>query len=173
MAVRLAIEKASAAAETEDWVLAADTLVVHREEVLGKPADAGEARRMLQAMSGEDHRVITAICLRAADGRTWTDVCETIVPMRAYDAAAIERTISSGSPLDKAGAYGIQDGAFDPVAVERLHGCFANVMGLPLCHLVRTLRERGIEPPRDVPRACIEFTGYDCPVFASILEGRE
>jgi MAF protein len=173
MALRLARAKSAAAAAAEGWVLAADTLVVLDDEVLGKPNDAAGARRMLGALRGRDHRVITAIAVRnTVTGAATVDVCETTVPMRDYSPAEFERYVSQGEPFDKAGGYAIQDAGFNPVAVDRLAGCYANVMGLPLCHLTRSLRRLGAEPPADVPAACMAHTGYDCPVYASILDGR-
>ena len=97
------------------------------------------------------------------------EVCETLVPMRNYDLVEIEAYVASGSPLDKAGAYGIQDDGFQPVAAELLQGCYTNVMGLPLCHLVRAMRRLGHHPPVDVPTACQVYTGFLCPVYQQIL----
>jgi len=151
-------------------VLAADTIVAVGGVLLGKPADAAEAARMLERLRGRSHRVVTALAL--IDRRTESelgDVCATEVPMRAYSDDEIQAYAASGSPLDKAGAYGIQDRHFQPVAVDRLQGCYANVMGLPICHLVRTMRRLGHAPPVDVPAACRGETGYDCPVYANIL----
>jgi predicted house-cleaning NTP pyrophosphatase (Maf/HAM1 superfamily) len=90
--------------------------------------------------------------------------------MRAYTDQEIEDYIASGEPFDKAGAYGIQHAGFHPV--EAMRGCYANVMGLPLCHLARTLARLGVTPPRDVPAACQAHIGYDCPVHQDVLEGR-
>jgi septum formation protein len=79
--------------------------------------------------------------------------------------------VASGGPLDKAGAYAIQDGAFEPVDMSSFSDYFANVMGLPLCHVARSLRRLGVEPEADVPAACIAHTGYDCRVYPAILAG--
>jgi septum formation protein len=78
--------------------------------------------------------------------------------------------VASGDPLDKAGAYGIQNPAFRPVA--QIQGCYANVMGLPLCHVTRCLRKLGVDPLRDVPTACQAHNAYHCPVHAQILNGQ-
>ena len=151
-------------------VLAADTIVVDDEDVLGKPANPAEARAMLQRLHGHGHQVYTAIALlRLADQKLVTDLCSTPVPMRSYTEAEIEAYVTSGDPLDKAGAYAIQHPGFHPV--EALAGCYASVMGLPLCHLVRSLRRLGITPPGDVPAACQAALNYDCPVYQSILAG--
>jgi predicted house-cleaning NTP pyrophosphatase (Maf/HAM1 superfamily) len=107
--------------------------------------------------------------LDAAGRPMAVDTCVSEVPMREYADPEVEAYLDSGSPLDKAGAYGIQDGDFNPVDMSRMRDCFANVMGLPLCHLVRNLRRLGYEPPADVPAACQAFTGYECHVFPAIL----
>lgn len=169
---RLAGVKALAAEASDgSIVLAADTTVVDGGDLLGKPADAAEARRMLEQLRGRSHVVVTSIAVRAPDGTMIEDTCESTVPMRHYGDDEIERYLASGSPLDKAGSYGIQDGLFEPVAMESFHDCFANVMGLPLCHVVRSLRRAGIEPSGDVPAACIAHTHYDCQVYPTILGG--
>lgn len=87
--------------------------------------------------------------------------------MRNYSEGEIKEYIASGDPMDKAGGYAIQHEGFHPV--EKLDGCFANVMGLPLCHLTRSLAYFGITPPMDIPGACQAATGYNCPVYHQIL----
>jgi MAF protein len=173
LARRLASAKASRAAENtaaSGMILAADTIVADEDQLLGKPADPDEAKQMLLALRGRNHRVITAIVLiEPQDHQEIVEMCETLVPMRNYDMEEIEAYIASGSPLDKAGAYGIQDGGFQPVASESLEGCYTNVMGLPLCHLVRAMRRLGHHPTVDVPAACQAHTGFVCPVFRQIL----
>jgi MAF protein len=175
MAVRLALAKARAAADGSGrYAVGADTVVEHRGEILGKPADALEAQTMLERLSGGSHRVITALAILAPDGSAPVmETCVTDVPMRPYSPGEAAAYVAGGSPFDKAGAYGIQDDAFRPVALERLHGCYANVMGLPLCHLTRALRRLGHPPTGDVPAACRAHTGYECPVYESILRETE
>lgn len=125
-------------------VLGADTVVVLVDAILGKPADEAEARAMLAALRGRAHRVLTGVAL-AADGQiAWSTVVETTVWMRAYGADEVERYVRSGKPLDKAGAYGIQDADFHPV--ERIEGCFSNVVGLPICEVRRALT--ALDPDR-------------------------
>jgi septum formation protein len=173
-AVRLTKLKALAAesvCEQKGITLAADTLVVANGEILGKPRDAGDAAAMLSVLRGKEHRVLTAIVVRDGNGREQLEVCETEVPMRDYSAEEQAAYIAGGSPFDKAGAYGIQDEDFDPVDMQVMSGCYANVMGLPLCHLVRAMRALGFEPLLDVPEACQIHTGYDCDVYEAILEG--
>ena len=171
---RLAREKAEAATQSApgEWILSADTIVIEDGRLLGKPADAAEAEAMLQGLRGKDHGVVTAIALRnPATGQVIEDACETAVPMRAYTATETRAYVASGAPFDKAGGYGIQDPDFQPVDLRRLEGCYANVMGLPLCHLVRGARRLGYEPPADVPAACTAHLAYDCRVYPAILRG--
>ena len=122
-------------------IVSADTIVTVDGKVLGKPHSQDEARAMLQSLSGRTHTVMTAFCLYR-DGVAQTHVEKTDVVFKALSLEEIDAYIATGSPMDKAGAYGIQDGA--AVFVERLHGDYYNVMGLPLCTLVKCLRERGV-----------------------------
>jgi MAF protein len=173
MVLRLSLEKAIDVRDQTDVeaiVVAADTTVALDGEVLGKPRDAREAREMLTRLRGRAHAVYTAITLiEGISGRRISDLGETAVPMRNYDDDEIEAYIVSGDPFDKAGAYAIQNRDFDPV--ENMRGCFANVVGMPLCHVVRSLRRLGVEPQADVPAACQAHFQYACPVFQSILDG--
>jgi septum formation protein len=168
---RLAIAKAkasSARADASQVVLAADTTVVNGNAILGKPADPSEAKRMLRQLRGRVHQVYTGIAvLRMKDGNLLTDVCVTDVPMRNYSDEEIEAYVATGDPLDKAGAYAIQHANFQPVA--SMQGCYASVMGLPLCHVTRLLQQLDIQPGADVPAHCQSFLNYACPVFAGIL----
>lgn len=165
---RLARQKAMAALEQVSGphlLLAADTIVVDGDQVLGKPVDSDQARIMLENLRGREHQVLTAITIvNPVDRAHHNSICSTQVPMRNYSQAEIEDYIRSGSPLDKAGAYGIQDRAFNPVDLTRLNGCFANVMGLPLCHVAEGLCQHGwginSEQATDW---CRRATGFDCP----------
>lgn len=146
-AVCLAIKKARlvAAGLREGIVLGADTIVLHRGEILGKPVDRDDARRMLRRLSGEQHRVITGMAL--VDARTKNcESCfaETRVWMRALEPEMIDLYVATGEPMDKAGAYGIQGKA--AVFVERIEGCYFNVVGLPLYQLSLLLSRMGIKP---------------------------
>jgi MAF protein len=172
LADRLALAKARDAVQKSDdrsVLLAADTIVQCDDQLLGKPIDAADAVRMLMMLRGREHSVVTAMALISAGEEAAMEICETMVPMREYTSDEIQDYINSGYAMDKAGAYGIQDDFFQPVALDLLTGCFANVMGLPLCHLVRAVRRMGIEPPNDVPVECQACTGYTCPVYAEIL----
>jgi MAF protein len=169
---RLAIEKARASsgrADASQVILAADTTVVDGEHILGKPANPAEAGSMLRQLRGRAHQVYTGIALlRLRDGNLLTDVCVTDVPMRPYSDEEIELYVATGDPLDKAGAYAIQHADFQPV--ESMKGCYASVMGLPLCHVTRLLRQMGIAQAANVPVECQAFLHYECPVTASILQ---
>jgi len=127
---------------------------------------------MLRELRGRHHTVITAIALKPSWAtEIYNEICETIVPMRAYSDADIRSYIAGGSPFDKAGAYGIQDAIFNPADLGAMSGCFANVMGLPICHLARAMRALGDTPPVDIPSACMRHTGYDCDVYSMIEKG--
>ncbi|MCC6147365.1 MAG: septum formation protein Maf [Anaerolineaceae bacterium] len=173
--LRLAEAKARAVlppAEPGTLILAADTTVADEDTLLGKPSNAAEARRMLRRLRGHTHQVTTALAvLNPHRGEILTDVCVSQVPMRAYSDEEMETYIASGDPLDKAGAYAIQNSAFQPVTGFR--GCFANVMGLPLCHIARTFKKFDCTPHQDIAPACQSALQYDCPVFAAILNGEK
>ena len=141
-AVVVAAAKASADGSV---VLAADTMVVLDDRVLGKPKDDAEGRAMLRALRGRTHVVVTGIAVRTAESR-FTAAVESHVRMREYADAEIDAYVASGGGRDKAGSYGIQDGGFVPV--ESIHGCYCNVMGLPLWNVFRLLREAGCTAPR-------------------------
>jgi septum formation protein len=133
--LRLARAKAEAAWEDiDEVVLGADTIVVVGEAVLEKPADAGDARRMLEALSGRSHTVITGICLRHRRGAI-LDSESTEVHFAALDREEIDAYVASGEPMDKAGAYAIQGLASK--FIDRIEGCYFNVMGLPLARVYR------------------------------------
>jgi septum formation protein len=169
-AVAALVESESLILAANGLILAADTTVADGTELLGKPADAGQAVKMLTQLRGRVHQVYTGFALlRPADGMLVTDLCATDVPMRNYTDEEIRAYVASGDPLDKAGAYAIQHRAFNPVA--SLEGCYANVVGLPLCHLTRALRRLRIPPLADVPAGCQQTLGYECPVFEQILQG--
>ncbi len=177
MAKRLSIEKAGTAAlgvlhQAARILLASDTVVSLDGEPLGKPRDSAEARSMLRRLRGRTHQVYTAITLiNLQTNRSITDLACSDVPMRNYTDEEIETYIASGDPFDKAGAYAIQHDGFRPA--ENFAHCFANVMGLPLCHVVRSLRQLDVELPNDVPTLCQATIRYECPVFESILTSDE
>jgi septum formation protein len=136
---RLAREKAErVAARPEEVVLGADTVVVIDGETLGKPLDAADAARMLRALSGREHRVLTAICLRNAS-RTVVDVESTRVRFTPLSEDEIAEYVASGEAMDKAGAYAIQGRASR--FIDRVEGCYFNVVGLPIALVYRRLKE--------------------------------
>jgi septum formation protein len=135
---RLAEGKARAVtSEPEDIVLAADTTVVVDGEMLGKPEDAADARRMLEKLSGRRHEVMTGICLKR--GRDVVrDCATTAVWFTAMSEGEVAEYVASGEPMDKAGAYAIQGLAAK--YIEKVEGCYFNVMGLPVSLVYRHLR---------------------------------
>jgi len=149
-------------------ILAADTTVVDADAILGKPVHAAEAASMLRGLRGHIHQVYTglAVCRSRADILV-TDLCITDVPMRNYLDEDMLAYIASGDPFDKAGGYAIQHPDFHPV--ENITGCFASVMGLPLCHLARSIKKMGVEAQVDIPAECQSALDYDCPVWGTIL----
>jgi septum formation protein len=167
---RLAREKAQKVGdEHKGVVLAADTVVVDGDELLGKPADEADALRMLRQLRGRTHQVYTGLFLLDSEtGNTYKDICRTDVPMRNYSDAEVNAYIATGDPMDKAGAYAIQHPGFHPV--EGLEGCFASVMGLPICHLIPGLRCFGYEIPIDMPQRCEHFLNYRCPTLAQVVD---
>lgn len=122
----------------DDVIIAADTIVVCRGRVLGKPRDAADARNMLELLSGKDHQVMTGLTiLRGNTAVTHTEV--TDLHFRPLTDREIDQYIRSGEPMDKAGAYGIQGGA--ALFCERMVGDYYNVVGLPVCKLGQMLTE--------------------------------
>ena len=119
-------------------VLAADTTVVIQGEILAKPLDTADARRMLHLLSGQRHEVLTGICLRSAN-RMVEDCAETSVWFAPLSTQEIANYAASGEPMDKAGAYAIQGLASK--FIQRIEGCYFNVMGLPVAMVYRHLRE--------------------------------
>jgi len=121
----------------EDIVLGADTAVVIDNRILGKPADQSDAARMLDTLSGRKHEVVTGICLKHG-GQILVDWAVTQVWFAVMSAEEIEEYAASGEPMDKAGAYAIQGLASK--FIERIDGCYANVVGLPIALLYKHLR---------------------------------
>jgi MAF protein len=171
--LRLAKTKAHKSAENahcESVFLAADTAVVDGDDILGKPADGQDAVRMLRRLRGHTHQVYTGLALlRMSDYYSLTDLTVTDVPMRDYSDEEINAYVQTGDPLDKAGAYAIQHPHFHPV--ENMTGCFASVMGLPLCRLSYLLGQFDIFPEAAVGVRCQTELQYDCPISNAILRG--
>lgn len=134
---RLAEAKARAVWRAGETTLGADTVVVTGGQILGKPADAEDARRMLRLLSGRAHSVLTAVCF--FDGKeAQSAVEETRVHFLKLSEQEIAGYVSSGEPFDKAGAYAIQGGASK--FVHRIEGCYFNVVGLPIAHVYSFIR---------------------------------
>jgi septum formation protein len=137
-AVRLAIDKAYAVPVNDgEILLAADTTVVLGNEIMGKPKDAADAARMLRALAGRRHEVVTAICLRYGD-EVETDNSRTYVWFVPLSEAEIADYVASGEPMDKAGAYAIQGLASK--FIDRIEGSYSNVVGLPMSLVYRDLK---------------------------------
>lgn len=134
-AERLAEEKARAAS-TDGIIIAADTIVVQNETIFGKPTNATHAREMLQTLSGSAHEVITGVCIKDT-ARTEVFSVGTQVLFRILEDAEIDAYIATGEPMDKAGAYAIQDSAAH--MIRAINGSYTNVVGLPLCELHEAL----------------------------------
>src|SRR6185503_5607621 len=137
---RLARDKARAV--TGAWVLGADTTVALGDDILEKPADPADALRMLLALSGRRHEVLTAVCLRA-DGVEYEAVDSTAVFFRPASEELLRAYVATGEPLDKAGAYGIQ--GYGAALIERIEGDFFGVMGLPVRLVLDLLQRAGWE----------------------------
>ena len=170
MVRRLSREKALAVAAAEGqaagYYVGADSTVALDGESIGKPADAEEARSMLRRLRGTTHQVITGFTVYdAASGRCITDANAADVRMRNFTDTEMEESIASGTPMDKAGAYAIQDAEFQPASL--LSGCYSNVMGLPACRIVDTLAELGCPLPyrasMRVPPGCTGPCTLDSP----------
>jgi septum formation protein len=128
-------------------VVAGDTVVVHQNQVLGKPQTTSEAEKMLQKLSGQTHRVISGLALIALDfGREIAVYDQTLVTFRSLTAAEISEYVASGDPMDKAGAYGIQGAAAK--FVSHIEGSLTNVIGLPMELFEKTLQELNFECER-------------------------
>ena len=138
----LALRKARdvSAKAKDEIVVGADTEILVDGEVLGKPNDEGDAARMLSRLSGRTHQAITGVALvDAGTGieKTWVET--TLVTFRELSADEISAYVETGEPMGKAGAYGIQGKA--AAFVERIEGCYFNIVGLPLARLVQNLRK--------------------------------
>jgi septum formation protein len=136
---RVSLAKARAVERTEDdVVIAADTIVVLGDRLLGKPRDEAHAEEMLTALSGRAHQVMTGVTVLRGD-RAITTTEITDIHFRELSTQEIRRYIATKEPMDKAGSYGIQGGA--ALFVEKLQGDYYNVMGLPVCRLLQMLRD--------------------------------
>jgi septum formation protein len=174
---RMAISKTSAVVERGNHdaiIIGADTIVVDSNQdgevkILGKPSDAEEAIYMLRRMRGKTHQVYTAVVVVGTSrADIETDLSVSQVRMRPYSESEITAYIDTGDPFDKAGAYAIQHSGFHPVEV--VEGCYANVVGLPLCAVERLLEKFGFSRPTDITQQCIDKSMLPCRVYTKILE---
>lgn len=167
---RLSRAKARAvAADTQALVIAADTLVVFEGRILGKPATPQVALETLMRLRGRPHEVFSGLAiLDPQHGRQCLQAARSVVLMRRYDNQEARRYVSSGDPLDKAGSYAIQHDGFAPVA--HIEGCYANVMGFPMCHLYRVLCHWGLTVPIHPLKSCPMALREPCPWAEDILK---
>jgi septum formation protein len=170
---RLAREKAFSVQHqvgSNDLIIAADTIVIFEDRILGKPANTGEAFFMLNLLKAHEHQVVTALAILIPQlNKLLADRCITPVQMRAYSSDEIQAYIDSGDPFDKAGGYAIQHSGFDPVI--NFKGCYASVMGMPLCHLERNLRKIEGYLKMDMAGLCQKNLEYTCPIHQQVLDG--
>ncbi len=175
--LRLASEKALTAAKKIDQstledviIIAADTIVVDGVEILGKPKNEKHAKNILDQLQDKNHQVLSGITVyQQENAQVLSKLVLTEVWMREYSGKEIQDYIDSGDPFDKAGAYAIQNDSFNPV--QELKGCFANVMGMPLCHLSLLLGELNLQMNSSIADRCQESIQYHCPVYLKILAG--
>jgi MAF protein len=152
-------------------IIAADTIVVDGERILGKPTNEADAVAMLTELRGRTHTVYSGFAVYdTSQENLRKQTVSSDVLMREYTEDEIKAYVASGDPMDKAGAYAIQNHGFDPA--PEFAGCFANVMGLPLCHLSIILKEMGSPGYSDVTERCQSSINYKCPISASILSGK-
>ncbi len=163
---RLAQAKAealAAQAAANEIVLAADTAVVDGARILGKPRHPAHAVAMLRELQGRAHHVLTGFALLwPAQKRAHHEVVRATVHMRAFTEDEIRAYVASRDPLDKAGAYAIQNPTFRPVT--HIEGCFANVVGLPVCAIARVLAQWGCGQPSGMIARCAQAFGYNCAI---------
>ena len=161
---RLSADKALAVASTvgQGFVIGADSMVVLEGEVIGKPTDAAEARLMLLRLRGTRHQVATGVTVvDAASGRYLSDSMTSNITLRDMSEQEIDASIATGTPLDKAGAYAVQDTELQPA--QSWDGCYSNIVGLPLCRLGEMLAELGYPLPPDWPEKAARVCGDSCP----------
>ena len=164
MVVRLSLAKAQAVVSQQEagYVIGADSMVVLDGKPLGKPADRADARRMLRELRGTTHHVTTGITIiDVASGRCLSGSMTSQVALRSLTDEEIEASIASGTPLDKAGAYAVQDTVLRPA--QSWQGCYSNIVGLPVCQVVDMLRELGCGLPDQAEVARLEVCGPTCP----------
>ena len=161
---RLSAAKAWAVASNvgQGFVIGADSMVVLEGEVMGKPSDAAEARSMLRQLRGTRHQVASGLTVvDAASGRYLSDSMTSNITLRDLSDREIDASIATGTPLDKAGAYAVQDTDLRPA--QSWDGCYSNIVGLPLCRLGEMLAELGYPLPPEWPEKAAPLCGDSCP----------
>lgn len=177
--IRIAQEKALSAGRKvvksnldEMVVIAADTVVVDGDTLLGKPRDTDQAKKILEQLRGKTHKVLSGITVfQPSSQQLHSELATSAVTMRDYSDQEILDYINSGDPFDKAGAYAIQNEIFNPA--PDFNGCYANVMGLPLCHLKRLMTTVELDVGNGIADRCQASIDYHCPVFTQILSGAD
>jgi septum formation protein len=140
---RLSVEKMKKAEKeiTDGIIITADTMVVLNKTIIGKPVNRKDAEKILKKLSNETHKVYTGFCIKnTVTGKMVTDFEKTFVTFRKIGDEEIHDYVSTSSPMDKAGAYGIQDD-FGAVFVEKINGCYYNVVGLPLTKVYKSIQQ--------------------------------
>ncbi|HOJ42870.1 MAG TPA: Maf family protein [Syntrophorhabdaceae bacterium] len=142
---RISFEKAQSVGVhfPDKWVVAADTVIVYKNRIMGKPKDERDAFKMLKTLSGKWHKVITGFCiLNISKDKIYRDVVETKVFLREMSDGEILRYINTSEPLGKAGSYAVQGrGGY---MVKEIKGSYSNVVGLPICELAEALLSLGV-----------------------------
>lgn len=154
-ALRLAAEKAQAVKRNhpDQWILGADTIVVHGTRILGKPMDRDDALSMLELLGGKEHSVITGFTLLEPGGKKHAEAVTTLVKFKDLTRREIEGYVDTREPFGKAGSYAIQGiGVF---LVESITGSYTNVVGLPLCEVLGALVRMGALKSYPLPRTAL------------------
>jgi len=150
-------------------VIAADTVVALDGQLLGKPKDTDEAHYMLVKLRDRTHQVHTGVVIKdLGSGQEELSSHTAVVTMRAYSEQEIYGYVASGDPLDKAGAYAIQNPRFKPV--DKLDGCYLGVMGLSICHLLQLLEQFDLPFQTDLCTLDTVHQNYPCPIFNKIAQ---
>ncbi len=155
--------------DTRTIILAADTIVAIDGQILGKPLDSSDAERMLSTLRGRVHFVHTGVAIIDMEtGKEVLDSHSAKVKMRPYTALEVSQYVASGNPLDKAGAYAIQDPIFRPV--ESLNGCYLGVMGLSICHLLLIFEQFTLPFKANLKILQTAHHGFKCPLYDNIAQ---
>ena len=153
----------------QGFVIGADSVVVHNEKPVGKPANDDEARAILRELRGTTHHVCTGLTvIDVESGRSLTDSLTSQITLREFSDSEIETSIASGTPRDKAGAYAVQDTELRPAS--GWEGCYNNIVGLPLCRLLEMLSELGYQLPSQWRQQDSAMCGAECRLRELRLE---